>query len=99
MKKNKDVTAVDIEELHSVPDPNTLSEKSVLDTLESVQIHKLLHSLPEPYKEVFMWRTFADMSFRQIGQIFRKTENWACVTYYRARMLLKDKLEDLRNEK
>ena len=59
----------------------------------AVQIQKILHMLPEPYKEVFMWRVYAELSFKHIGQIFGKAENWACVTYHRARNKIKERLE------
>ena len=60
---------------------------------QAVQIQKILHDIPDPYKEVFMWRVFAELSFKQIGQIFGKSENWACVTYNRARNKIKERLE------
>ncbi len=59
----------------------------------AMQIQKILHDVPEPYKEVFMWRVYAELSFKQIGQIFGKSENWACVTYHRARNKIKEKWE------
>lgn len=59
----------------------------------AMQIQKILHDVPEPYKEVFMWRVYAELSFKQIGQIFGKSENWACVAYHRARNKIKEKLE------
>ena len=59
----------------------------------TIQIQKILHDIPEPYKEVFMWRVYAELSFKQIGQMFGKSENWACVTYHRARKKIKEKLE------
>ena len=59
----------------------------------AMYIQKILHDVPEPYKEVFMWRVYAELSFKQIGQIFGKSENWACVTYHRARNKIKEKLE------
>lgn len=62
------------------------------DDLE--QIRNVLHHIPEPYKEVFMWRVFAELSFKQIGALFSKSENWACVTYHRARKMIKGRLED-----
>lgn len=64
----------------------------------AIQIQKILHDVPEPYKEVFMWRVFAELSFKQIGHIFGKSENWACVTYHRARNKIKEKLEVDYNE-
>ena len=60
---------------------------------QAEQIQKILHDIPDPYKEVFMWRVFAELSFKQIGQIFGKSENWACVTYHRARNKIKERLE------
>ena len=60
---------------------------------------KYLHELEEPYKEVFMWRVFAELSYKQIGQLFGKSENWACVTYHRARNMIRERLEGSKNEK
>ena len=65
---------------------------------EATQIKKILHNISEPYKEVFMWRFYAELSFRQIGQLFGKTENWACVTYHRARIKIKEEMEALNRE-
>ena len=54
---------------------------------------QLVHALPQPYNEVFLLRTFAQQSFRSIGALFGKSENWACVTYHRARRRLREQLE------
>jgi len=68
-------------------------EDAVTRRDEAARIRRALHSLPEPYKEVFMWRVFGELSFEQIGQIFDKSENWACVTYHRAKSKIKERLE------
>lgn len=60
---------------------------------QAESIQAILHDIPDPYKEVFMWRVFAELSFKQIGQIFDKSENWACVTYHRAKIKIKERLE------
>ena len=57
---------------------------------EARTLHRLLHDLPEPYKEVFSLRTFGELPFSQIGELFGKTESWARVTYFRARHKLKE---------
>ena len=44
----------------------------------------------QPYKEVFSLRTFGELPFSQIGDLFGKTESWARVTYFRARQKLKE---------
>ena len=61
---------------------------------EAARIQELLHALREPYKEVFMWRVYGEKSFRDIGALFGKTENWACVTYHRAKRMIREGLED-----
>lgn len=58
------------------------------------EIREILHTMKEPYKEVFTWRVFAELSFQEIGQIFQKSENWACVTYHRAKNMIKEKMEE-----
>jgi len=60
---------------------------------QATQLRRILHDMPAPYKEVFMWRVFAELSFQQIGQIFGKSGNWACVTYHRARKQMRERLE------
>ena len=37
---------------------------------------------------------FGELSFRQIGTIFGKTETWARVTYHRARLKLQERMND-----
>lgn len=61
---------------------------------QAMRIRSVLHQVPEPYKEVFLWRVFAELSFQEIGQMFGKSENWACVTYHRAKTMIQNRLED-----
>ncbi len=65
---------------------------SVEDRDLSFRIHMALHELGEPHREVFELRVFGELSFRQIGTIFGKTENWARVTYHRARLKLQERI-------
>lgn len=68
-------------------------EEQLLTKEAAYEIHKVLHGLPEPYKEVFSLRVFGELPFVQIGELFGKTESWARVTYHRARMKIKEELE------
>ena len=61
---------------------------------ETFRLHKVLHSLEEPYKEVFTLRVFGELSFKEISQLFEKTESWARVTFHRS----KGKIQDLLRE-
>ena len=76
-----------------IPEQSISLEEQLSQQDTAMQIQRMLHDVPEPYKEVFMWRVFAELSFNQIGQIFGKSENWACVTYHRARNKIKERLE------
>ena len=64
------------------------------DRDSSFRIHLALHALDEPFREVFELRIFGELSFRQIGAIFGKTENWARVTYHRARLKLQERMNE-----
>ena len=57
-------------------------------------IHRVLHTLKEPYKEVFSLRVFGQLSFGDIGSLFGRTANWACVTYHRACQKIQAEMED-----
>ncbi len=82
-----------IDEMTDIPDSNVGPEESIVRRDESMRIHRLLHRLEEPYREVFTLRTLGQLSFRDIGGLFGKTENWACVVYHRARARLKKEME------
>ena len=55
-------------------------------------VHQCLHTLDEPYKEVFSLRVFGELPFERIGLIFGHNAAWARVTYYRAKTQLQKML-------
>ena len=85
---------IDTPELLNLADPELPVEERLARAETAERLQGLLHELPEPYKEVFMWRTYAELNFKQIGQMFGKTDNWACVTYHRARQKIRDQMEE-----
>lgn len=56
-----------------------------MDRLTAQHIHRALHILDEPYKEVFTLRVFAELKYGDIGALFGKTDSWARVIYFRAK--------------
>ena len=99
LKKNHRTASVDETELQNIVDPNAFIEEQIGVQDEAQQIRKILHTIPDPYKEVFMWRVFGELSFKEIGDLYSKTDNWACVTYHRARKIIQSRLEEINNEK
>ncbi len=87
-KRNKEV-----ELSLDIPLSENSIDQKIFYKAEAFEIHKILHKLNEPYKEVFWMRTFGDMSFKEISNIFNKTESWARVTYHRAKMKIMEELK------
>ena len=94
IKKNSKIQNVEETELINLPDNNNNAADEVTSKLQAFEIQKVLHEIDEPYREVFMWRVYAELSFKEIAGIFNKNENWACVTYHRARNQIKKRLEE-----
>jgi len=60
----------------------------------SMRINRILHDLKEPYKEVFMLRVYGELSFKEIGDLFLKSDAWARVTFHRARNMIREVLDN-----
>lgn len=55
---------------------------------EKMELFRKVHILDETAKEVVLLRLTGAFSFREIGDIFGRNENWARVTFYRAKQKL-----------
>ncbi|MFC4024666.1 RNA polymerase sigma factor [Oceanobacillus longus] len=85
-------------DLESLPEPASEDnvEQEISTSEASMKVHEIIQNLKEPYKKVFTLRVFGELSFKQIGNLFAKSDNWACVTYHRARKKIKARLGDYR---
>jgi len=90
LKKRKSETLVDSEA--DLPDEDSELSKKLADKASALEVHRCLHTLKEPYKEVFHLRTFGELSFAEIADLFGKTESWARVTYHRSKLNLREAL-------
>ena len=75
--------------LDTIPVTESIEQK-LLNKETAFELHKLLHRLDDPYKEVFWMRTFGELSFAEIGSLFGKSESWARVTYHRSKLKIKE---------
>lgn len=78
----------------ALPDTAASVEERLIDKAETMAVHKILHKLEEPYKEVFSLRIFSELTFAQIAEVFGKTESWARVTFHRAKLKIINELEE-----
>ena len=89
-QKNK-VATVSLADNEVILAEEANAEEIFLAEENKVELMAKVHQLPQAMKEVIYLRLAADLSFRQIGEIMNKTENWARVTFYRGKeKLLKE---------
>ncbi len=69
------------------------TEEEALSNTLCLEILRGMHLLNEEMREVMYLRALGGLSFREIGEILDRTENWARVTYYRGKEKLKKELE------
>ena len=67
-------------------------EQKIEDRLMSAKIAQISRELEEPKQQVFTMR-LTGLSFREIGEAFGKSENWARVTFFRAKKEIIGRLE------
>jgi len=86
---------ISLEDMDAVPNQISATniEQEYIQKEDKLSVYKVLHFLDEPYKEIFLLRTLGDLSFKEIADIFHKTESWARVTYHRARLKIQKALE------
>ena len=58
-----------------------------------IEVHKAIHRLADPVREVVQLRLLGGLSFKEIAEVMDRTEEWARVTYYRGKLSLRKELE------
>lgn len=98
LKKRRKTADIDEWELQNLADPEPPMDTQLSQREDVRRIRKALYDMAEPYKGVFMWRVLGELSFKEIAELYGKTDNWACVTYHRARRLIQRRLEESEHE-
>lgn len=68
-------------------------ETSVLNQENKIELYQAIHHLPELEREVILYRITGELSFREIGAILGKSENWSRTVFYRAKQKIKKELK------
>lgn len=88
LKKNKKSKNIE-EEIFLIQSENEV-ERDVISNDSKLQLYKKLQKLDKNTREVIYLRITGELSFKEIGDILNKTENWARVTFYRGKQKLKE---------
>lgn len=87
-RKNKKIMNINYD-LINAEDGNRVEEQ-VISNDEKLKLYKKMQTLDEKTREVIYLRITGELSFKEIGDILNKSENWARVTFYRGKSKLKD---------
>ena len=68
------------------------TERAVEDAESKLYIYKKIKQLQAPMRDVVMLRLTGELSFKEIGDVLSQSENWARVTFYRAKQILRKEL-------
>jgi len=88
LKKNKKVQNIG-EEIFFIQSEDEI-EDNVIAKDNKIDLYKKIQKLDEQTREVIYLRITGELSFKEIGDILNKTENWARVTFYRGKQKLKE---------
>ena len=65
-------------------------ETKIIQNNEKEILYKMIERLPNELREIIYLRIVGEFSFKQIGEILGKNENWARVTFYRGKEKMKE---------
>lgn len=89
--RKKHIDGKEIDE--QLPDERIHLEKDCINREQAKIINEILNNMDDPYKEVFQLRVFAELSYKDIGKLFGKTESWGRVTFHRAKLKIIKEME------
>ncbi len=89
-KHSKEVLSEEELLMESIPS----AEDQALTKSGHLEIIKKIHGLNDISKEIVYLRSFGGLSFKEIGLVIGKSENYARVTFYRAKERLKGEIEN-----
>lgn len=92
-KKRCETLELDSYLLQDAAAPN--GETHLLNQERKMELYQAIHHLPEREREVVFYRITGELSFREIGTILGKSENWCRTVFYRAKQKIKKELNSL----
>ncbi|MBO7334157.1 MAG: sigma-70 family RNA polymerase sigma factor [Lachnospiraceae bacterium] len=90
--KKKRLKEVPLDDTFEAVSPSS-TENKIEEAEAKVNVYKAISALGSPMKDVVLLRLTGDLSFKEIGDILNKSENWARVNFYRAKQILGKELE------
>ena len=86
LKKNNSSSILSIEELE-IEDKRQVEDDYIKNS-NKLKLYEALQNLDANTREVIYLRLTGELSFKEIGSILHKSENWARVTFFRGKQKL-----------
>lgn len=81
--------------LDEVPEPEAEDAiEGLINRDEARDLAAIAAAIREPYRQVFALRVWGSLPFGEIGALFDKSANWACVVFHRARKMIRERWEE-----
>ena len=88
-RKDKRLVHIEESELFNLQALNNIEEE-IISKEEKMLLKDKIQKLDKKTSEVIYLRIVGELSFKEIGIIMNKTENWARVTFYRGKNKMKE---------
>lgn len=92
LRKKKQIETVELVD-YLTDDSAPNGETSILKQESKIELYRVIHLLPEREREVVLYRITGELSFREIGEILGKSENWSRTVFYRAKQKIREELK------
>ena len=92
LRKKKQIETVELAD-YLIDDSAPDGETSILKQESKIELYREIHLLPEREREVVLYRITGELSFREIGEILGKSENWSRTVFYRAKQKIREELK------
>ena len=88
LKKNKKIEDIG-DDMVLIQAKDEIEDKVILNE-SKLELYRRIQKLDKTTREVIYLRITGELSFKEIGDILNKTENWARVTFYRGKQKLRE---------
>ena len=72
-----------------------ISEDKLIKKETQVTLINAINSLDDLPRDIVLLRVYSELSFKEIGTLLNKSENYVRVTFYRSKLKIKDILEGI----
>ncbi len=97
LNKNKKIKHVSIDEATTLADKINIEDEVIGSEIRD-NIYQKIKELDEETSQIMLLHLEQDMNFKEIGDIFNRTETWARVKFFRGKQKVKERLKDEKSE-